>query len=60
MFAIMSPPGVSDQLATMLTGDIHCPTFAVVVATTDVEIGKTLWLCVSFRCCFCFGLQNQI
>lgn len=41
MFAIMSPPGVSDQLATTLTGDIHCPTFVVVVAT-DVKIGKTL------------------
>lgn len=42
MFAIMSPPGVSDQLATTLTGDVHCLTFAVVVVTTDVKIRKTL------------------
>lgn len=49
MFAIMSPPGVSDQLATTLTGDIQCPTFVVVVAITDVKIGKTLWLSVSFQ-----------
>lgn len=38
IFAKMFPPGVPDQLVTLLTGDFRRSASVVVVATTDVPI----------------------